>query len=165
MAHGIGVVITERITVAAVRDNQIDGELRIDPEESSADSLLGVPADLIIQRIVELVRQLDLKEPPTHIGIGMPGIIRDGNVEDSPNLVQFKGVRMGELVSAAFEPLFGRVPVGIFNDADVMAAGIAATAGASGPPDSSLDARDGNRIWPLSVCQRRLGSRAHSGHA
>jgi glucokinase len=129
MAHGIGVVITERIAVAAVRDNQIEGQLRIDPEDSSADSLLGVPAEVIIRRIVGMVRQLETKEAPSHIGIGMPGIIREGNVEDSPNLVQFKGVRMGELLSAAFEPVFGKVPVGIFNDADVMAAGIAARRG------------------------------------
>ncbi|MBV8070970.1 MAG: ROK family protein [Acidobacteriaceae bacterium] len=129
MAHGIGVVITERIAVGAVRDNQIEGELLIDPEDSATDSLLGVPADLIIQRIVDLVRQLGMRDAPSHIGIGMPGIIRDGKVEDSPNLVQFKGIRMGELVGAAFEPLFGRVRVGIFNDADVMAAGIAARRG------------------------------------
>lgn len=130
MAHGIGVVITERITVAVVRDNEIEGQLRIDPEDSSvADSLRAIPAELIIQRIVAMARQLELKEAPSHIGIGMPGIIREGNVEDSPNLVQFKGVHMSELVAAAFEPLFGKVPVGIFNDADVMAAGIAAKRG------------------------------------
>jgi predicted NBD/HSP70 family sugar kinase len=129
MAHGIGVVITERIAVAAVRDNQIEDQLRIHPEDSSADTLYGVPAEQVIQRIVDLARQLQLKQAPSHIGIGMPGIIREGIVEDSPNLVQFKGVRMAELVAAAFEPLFGRVPVGIFNDADVMAAGLAAKRG------------------------------------
>lgn len=129
MAHGIGVVITERITVGTVRDNQIEGQLQIHPEESSADTLHGVPAEHIIQRIVELARRLKLKEAPSHIGIGMPGIIREGNVEDSPNLVQFKGVRMADLVSSAFEPLFGKVPVGVFNDADVMAAGLAAKRG------------------------------------
>ena len=59
----------------------------------------------------------------------MPGIVRNGIVEDSPNLVQFKGVNMQELVADAFAPQDWQVPVSVFNDADVMAAGIAATRG------------------------------------
>jgi predicted NBD/HSP70 family sugar kinase len=43
--------------------------------------------------------------------------------------LQFKGLNMKELVTNAFTPLFGRVPVSVFNDADAMAAGIAATHG------------------------------------
>src|SRR5579875_3175081 len=95
MAQGIGVLITEKISVAAVAEHEIVGSLRFDPEDSSiADSLRGVPAEMIVQRIVSLVRQLNLSEAPTHIGMGMPGIIRNGYVEDSPNLFQFKGLDM-----------------------------------------------------------------------
>ncbi len=130
MAKGIGIVITERIAVAAVADNAISGMLRVNPEDRAiADSLQGVPAELIVQRVVEEVKALGLSEPPTHIGIGMPGIVRNGSIEDSPNLIQFKGMNMQESVSAAFAPIFGKIPVSIFNDADVMAAGIAATRG------------------------------------
>ncbi|MBV9669505.1 MAG: ROK family protein, partial [Acidobacteriales bacterium] len=130
MAHGIGVVITERITLATVKEHELTSALRVSPEDASiADSLQGVPAELIVQRIVGEIKQLGMKEPPSHIGIGMPGIIRNGIVEDSPNLVQFKGTHMGQLVSDAVQPLFGSVPVSIFNDADVMAAGVAATRG------------------------------------
>jgi glucokinase len=84
---------------------------------------------LIVQRIVEQVGYLDVKDTPTHIGLGMPGIVRNGFVEDSPNLVQFKGLNMQDMVSQAFAPVFGGVPVSVFNDADAMAAGIAATRG------------------------------------
>jgi predicted NBD/HSP70 family sugar kinase len=130
MAKGIGIVITERIAVAAVADNAISGTLRVNPEDRAiADSLHGVPAELIVQRVVEEVKALGLTDPPTHIGIGMPGIVRNGSIEDSPNLIQFKGMNMQESVSAAFAPIFGKIPVSIFNDADVMAAGIAATHG------------------------------------
>ena len=59
----------------------------------------------------------------------MPGIVRNGIVEDSPNLVQFKGVNMQALMSDACTRLFGKVPVSIFNDADAMAAGVAARQG------------------------------------
>jgi len=104
--------------------------LRVNPEDRDiADSLHGVPAESIVQRIAQEVRELGLSEPPTHIGVGMPGIVRNGTVEDSPNLIQFKGIYMQELVSAAFAPIFGKIPVSVFNDADVMAAGIAATHG------------------------------------
>jgi glucokinase len=130
MAHGIGIVITERIAVAAVSDQAISGSLRVNPEDNSiSDSLRGVPAEIIVQRIVDEARQLELKEPPEHIGVGIPGIVRSGVVEDSPNLVQFKGLRMQEMFSEAFTAVFGKIPVSVFNDADVMAAGIAATRG------------------------------------
>ena len=130
MAQGIGILITERITVAAVAEHALVGPLLAEPEDKSiSDSLQGVPAETIVRRIVERVRQLEVKDAPSHIGMGMPGIVRSGFVEDSPNLVQFKGVNMQDLVTQAFTPLFGSVPVSIFNDADAMAAGIAAVRG------------------------------------
>jgi glucokinase len=130
MAHGIGIVITERIAVAAISDQTISGSLRVNPEDDSiSDSLRGVPAEIIVERIVEEARQLELKQAPAHIGVGLPGIVRNGVVEDSPNLVQFKGLRMQEMFSEAFAPVFGKIPVSVFNDADVIAAGIAAKRG------------------------------------
>jgi glucokinase len=130
MAHGIGILITERITVAAVAEHAIVGPMREDPEDKTiSDSLQGVPAEMIVQRIAAQVQRLELKDAPPHIGMGMPGIVRNGFVEDSPNLVQFKGLNMQELVTQAFSPMFGSVPVSIFNDADAMAAGIAAVRG------------------------------------
>jgi glucokinase len=130
MAYGIGILITERIAAAAVSDDAISGLLRVYPEESSrTDSLQGVPAENIVRITLEQVQQIKLAGIPTHIGVGLPGIVRDGIVEDSPNLIQFKGVNMQALVREAFAPTFGNVSVSIFNDADVMAAGIAATRG------------------------------------
>lgn len=131
MALGIGVLITERLACAAVSDTAIAGELHVDPQDSSIkDSLQGVPAEQIIERVVAQVQGLGLKESPAYIGIGMPGIVRNGYVQDSPNLVQFKGVNMQASVAEAFRPLFGNgLHVAIFNDADVMAAGLAAKRG------------------------------------
>ncbi len=130
MANSVGVVITERVTVGVVSGNALVGEPRITPDDRSvSDSLLGVPADSIVQRIVSELESLKLADAPTHVGIGMPGIIRNGIVEDSPNLVQFKGIHIKTIMAEALEPLFGQVPVSIFNDADVMAAGMAATRG------------------------------------
>lgn len=131
MTLGIGVLITERLACAAVSDNAVVGEVRVDPEDSSIkDSLQGVPAEQIVERVVEQVRRLNLADTPTHIGVGMPGIVRNGYVQDSPNLVQFKGLHMQAAVAEAFKPLFGtHLHVGVYNDADVMAAGLAAKRG------------------------------------
>ncbi len=129
MAHGIGVLITERIAVGAISDHELTGTLCVHPEdEAITDSLYGLPADNIVQIIVEQIKRLEMKAP-SYIGVGMPGIVRSGVVEDSPNLVQFKGVNMQNLMVEACTRLFGKVPVAIFNDADVMAAGIAAKRG------------------------------------
>jgi glucokinase len=131
MAHSVGIVITERITVGSVSGNALAGPLRLSPENLSiADSLMGVPAENIIRRIVAEIEQLHLQDAPSHVGLGLPGIVRRGVVEDSPNLVQFKGLHVKKLLTEALEPLFGaKVPVAVFNDADVMAAGVAATRG------------------------------------
>jgi predicted NBD/HSP70 family sugar kinase len=50
-------------------------------------------------------------------------------VEDSPNLAQFKGVHVQQLITDALSPQFGRLPVMVMNDADAMAAGMAAMRG------------------------------------
>jgi predicted NBD/HSP70 family sugar kinase len=128
MAQGIGILITERIGVGLVQDNALVGSLRLDPEDHEVtDSLHGMPAEAIFERVAALIKQLGLKQAPEFVGIGLPGIVRGGIVEDSPNLVQFKGVNVREQLANALTPLFGKVPVSVFNDADTVAAGIAAT--------------------------------------
>jgi glucokinase len=130
MAYGIGIIITERIAAAAVSNDAISGLLHVHPEDSSnTDSLLGVPAETIVKTTLQQVQQIELAGTPTHVGVGIPGIVRNGIVEDSPNLIQFKGVNMQTLIAEAFTPVFGKLSVSIFNDADVMAAGIAAIRG------------------------------------
>jgi glucokinase len=133
MEHGIGVVISDRIVLGAVADRSISGSLRFSPENySESESLLGTPADAIIDKIIQEIKQLHIGRAPSYFGLGMPGIVRNGIVEDSPNLVQFKGVNVQELVVNSLRSLFGDIPVAVFNDADVMAAGIAATRGLLG---------------------------------
>jgi glucokinase len=63
------------------------------------------------------------------IGVAVPGIVRHNIVEDSPNLVQLKGVHLGEELSKALQARGISAPVHIANDADAIAAGVAATRG------------------------------------
>src|ERR1700741_2275894 len=131
MALGVGVLITERLSCAAVSDIEGVGQMRVDPEDSTIkDSLQGVPADQIVERIVEQVRRLELPNTPAYLGIGMPGIVSNGFVQDFPKLVQVKGINMLGSIAEAFRALFGNaLQVAVFNDADVMAAGLAAKRG------------------------------------
>lgn len=130
MSLSIGVLITERILGGVVADSGLVGTLLERPDKrEDTDSLLGVPAESIVNMIAELARELKPETPPVAIGVGLPGIVRNGTVEDSPNLVQFKGIPVQQLVSEAVSSLYPDVKVSIFNDADVMAAGLAASQG------------------------------------
>lgn len=130
MALGIGVLITERMTAGLVADNTIVGEVQGRPDKDSyVDSLHSVPLEHIVQWLVDMVSSLQVDGEPSVLGLGIPGIVRDGVVEDSPNLVQFKGTNMRALISEALSLKFPNLHVSIFNDADVMAAGIAARHG------------------------------------
>ncbi len=130
MAHGIGISVTERLAAAVIADHAVIGDLIVEPDDGlGTNSLNGVPADMIVQRIAALLERLDLKEKPTHVGLAMPGIIRNGVVEDSPNLVQFKGLNIQTSLSEALAAPFGEIPVSVTNDANAMAAGRAASRG------------------------------------
>ena len=130
MAPGIGISVTERLAAAVIIDHTVTGDLVVEQDDDrGTNSLGGVPADIIVQRIVALLERLDISQAPTHVGLAMPGIIRNGIVEDSPNLVQFKGLNMQASLVEALSARFGKLPVSITNDANAMAAGMAASRG------------------------------------
>ncbi len=136
MPTTIGVIAAEEIAVGLVEDHQLSGAIHIYPQagqnskEEIVSGLQSLPPDeiasVIYQQIEAVCRDkaIDIGNL-TAIGIGFPGIIRDGIVEDSPNLKQVKGLNLKGNIIAALGG--ARVPVLILNDADAMAAGIAAT--------------------------------------
>ncbi len=63
------------------------------------------------------------------IGVAVPGIVRAGIVEDSPNLPQIKGSHLAESLAKALAGRGISAPVHVANDADAIAAGVAATHG------------------------------------
>jgi glucokinase len=141
MGRKAGVLVVQRIAAGLVEGNQVTGALKLFPEKGeSHDALLSMPADAIAAKIAELVSAVAGKEPLTALGVGFPGIIRGGVIEESPNLQQIKGFRL----QAALEHILAdgamRVPVRIYNDADATAAGIAATRGVL---------HKLNRVWTL----------------
>jgi len=139
MPHTIGVLTTEHIAVGLVDDGRITGKIRIYPEESSQySSLVEVPAETFGEEIAKLAKDLTGGEEVAAIGVGVPGVVRDGVIVESPNLQQFKGMALREYLSNVFPG----ASVRILNDADAVAAGLAAR-------DGHLDRLI--RVWTLGT--------------
>src|SRR5215471_14870171 len=143
MGPAIGVLAAEHIAVGLVENNQIIGSLRNLPEDTSdTNYLLEMPADDIVEalrRQIEIVRG---DNNVTAVGIGFPGIIQDGVIEESPNLSQVKGHDLGNALSYLLSKGGRPTSVYVLNDADAFAAGIAAT---KGHLDKLI------RVWTLGV--------------
>jgi glucokinase len=127
MGKGIGVLVADRITAAVIVDHKVVGPIRSFPEDPSvSEALVGVPAEVIAARVAEEVKQLAGAAGAEYMGVGFPGIVRHNIIEDSPNLQQLKGSWMGQLLKDALADHFGSIQVACFNDADIVAAGLAA---------------------------------------
>jgi glucokinase len=130
MRRTVGVLVMEHIAVGLVEGDKVVGSLNIFPEKSQTlDPLQSMPAESIVDCIRQQIEKVTAGEKIEAIGIGFPGIIRNGVVEDSPNLHQAKGFAFQAALSSALTGKLAGTQVRLFNDADVMAAGIAATRG------------------------------------
>ena len=141
MGRNAGVLVVEHIAAGLVENDRISGTVKAFPEAGdSRDALLSMPAEHIAGKIAELIQSLDAGKSVTAVGVGFPGIIRDGIVEESPNLQQIKGFNLRTALENALSSGGARVTVRIYNDADATAAGIAATRGVL---------HKLNRVWTL----------------
>jgi len=130
MALAIGVLAAEHVAAGLVEGSTVAGPVRTFPQSSGkTETLQGMPAETIAQCIREQVELIGKGREVTAVGIGFPGIIRGGIIQESPNLQQVKGLNLQLLLEPALQHNGTPVPVRVFNDADVMAAGIAATRG------------------------------------
>lgn len=129
MGLKIGVLAAEHIAAGAVEHNRIAGLIRRFPEKSDKDYLAEMPTEEIAQRIVEEIQIAREGQAVDCVGVGFPGIIREGIIEESPNLSQLKGQNFGVLLAALLAQAGISAPVHLLNDADAMAAGIAAERG------------------------------------
>jgi glucokinase len=129
MPRSIGVTTAEHIAAGMVEGTQLVSKLHLFEEDSETDALHGMPSAGIAQTIAGQILAVAGGSNVDAIGIGVPGIIREGLVEESPNLRQLKGANMRELVSNALREHGLNAPVHVYNDADVVAAGLAATRG------------------------------------
>jgi glucokinase len=136
MTTSIGVVMTEHIVAGLLTgplgQQKLEGErLRYPTDAEETEALIGLPTtelyDVLASQIAPLVAAS--KEPVAAIGVAVPGIVRNGVVEDSPNLQQIKGVRLADALGEVLKSQGIQAPVYVLNDADAVAAGLAATGG------------------------------------
>src|SRR5437763_14829036 len=133
MTRTIGVMAMEHIAVGLVEEHQLVGAKRVFPDtQSEYDSLAEMPAEQIAQGIAAQVQAAADGGEVAAIGVGFPGIISANVVEDSPNLQQMKGQRLGEQLQSLLADKVISAPVFVINDAYAIAAGIAATRGHRG---------------------------------
>jgi predicted NBD/HSP70 family sugar kinase len=130
MGQTIGALVTEHIAVGLVANHELVGSIRRFPETGNASDILdGMPAEEIVQRLGKEIELISQGREITSVGIGFPGITRNGLIEDSPNLRQTKGLNLGQSLSLLLTEKGIAAPVHVLNDADALAAGIAATRG------------------------------------
>ena len=126
----IGVLAAEHIAVGLVEDHQISGALRTFPTDSGSEEYLSdLPAEEITRALAKQIEAVASGHLITAVGIGFPGLIRAGEIQESPNLQQMKGQHLAAMLSARLNEAGIAAPVHVVNDADAMAAGVAATRG------------------------------------
>ena len=133
----VGLIVAERLFAGLIVDHKLSGDLLSFPDGTlpeNADednALVELPSDGLVKAICELV----LRSAKGHeselsaVGIALPGLVRNGVVEEAPNLPQLKGCRVAELLATGLRSRGIQAPVQIVNDADAMAGGLASSHG------------------------------------
>lgn len=144
MAKSVGVTLSEQMFTGLVVDHALVGELRRFPgDEHDYGALVELHTDALVETICEQVvtatggdKNLDA------VGVAVPGLVKNGVVEEAPNLAQLKGARLRDLIAGKLKDRGIVTQVTILNDADGVAAGLAAS---HGKLDSII------RVWTLGM--------------
>ncbi len=129
--RSIGLLITDHIASAGVEGHNIAGQIHRIREEEGGDPLRSAPAEEIVNLLVQEVAAGSGGQALEAIGVAFPGIVRAGVIEESPNLHQLKGLNAAAALRDALLSRGIRARLTVSNDADAVAAGLAASRGAS----------------------------------
>ena len=129
----IGVIMAERLYAGLIVDHKISGKLLSFPPTAPStdaegdDALVELPTDSLVEHLCELVLEAAKghEQSVAAVGVALPGLVRNGVIEEAPNLPQLKGSRIGEVLAAGLQARGVSAPVTVVNDADAMAAGLA----------------------------------------
>ena len=101
MAKTIGVTVSEHIQAGLVVDHVLTGSLHVFPlDADEQDALVELHTDALVNTICDQIMgaangSTDIQA----VGVALPGLIRNGVVEEAPNLPQLKGSRIQELIT------------------------------------------------------------------
>src|SRR5262249_43337366 len=115
MSRTVSVLVQEHIAAGLVDSNKVVGSLKLFPEAAqSLDPLQSMPSADIAETIHGLVETVAAGEKLEAVSVGFPGIIRNGVVEESPNLHQMKGFALQTALNASLKSKTAGVPVRVF---------------------------------------------------
>jgi predicted NBD/HSP70 family sugar kinase len=131
MSKTVGAVLTTNVVAGLIEDHKLQGELGEFPEHiDDTNGLIEVPAESLCDIICDAIAALIPKGATLDaVGVALPGYVHQGAMLDAPNLPQLKGAQVCSNISAGLKRRGIDVKVSVFNDADAVAAGIAATRG------------------------------------
>lgn len=135
MAATVGISSADgKISAALVEQGRLISPIQVygrTGDEPARNDLLTMPMEQVVETVAEMIRTLRREHhvDPAAAGMCFPGIIRDGVVEESPNLKQAKGANLCALLRTALKSRGLTDRVSVCNDADAAAAGIAAQQG------------------------------------
>ncbi len=131
MTVAIGVVMTAHIVAGRLEDHKLAcAPISYPADSAENDALIATPGSELVEIVADQIATLAANGKPIQaIGVAVPGIIRHNIVEESPNIVQLKGMSLGVELSKLLTARGITAPVHIANDADAIAAGVAATRG------------------------------------
>jgi glucokinase len=148
----VGVILAEHVYAGLIVDHQLNGPLLCSANESNTDhhtgedgsSMVELPTEGVVEAICQLVVQAAKGQESSlnAVGVAIPGLVRQGVVEEAPNLPQLKGGPIQELLAMKLATHGITAPVRIVNDADAMAAGLASK---HGKLDNFI------RVWTLGT--------------
>lgn len=144
MAKSVGVTLSEQIHTGFVVDHKLVGGLRRFPaDEDDFGALVEMHTEALVETVCEqIVAAADGEKNLDAVGLAVPGLVKSGVVEEAPNLAQLKGARLRDLLSMKLHDHGIAAPVMVLNDADGVAAGLAAR---HGKLDSMI------RVWTIGM--------------
>ncbi len=142
MAKSVGVTLSEQVLAGLVVDHKLVGGLqRFPKDENDYEALIDMHTDAMVETICEEIVQLvNGDKALAAVGVAVPGLVKNGVIEEAPNLPQLKGARIEEMLRSQLQQRGITASVTVLNDADGYAAGLAAKIGKL---DSLI------RVWTL----------------
>ncbi|MFP5226246.1 MAG: ROK family protein [Acidobacteriota bacterium] len=131
MSKSVGAVMTTRVVAGLIEDHKLQGGLNEFPEHlDDTNGLIEIPAESLCDILCDAIAsQVPAGSSIEAAGVALPGYVDQGVVLDAPNLPQLKGAPIGNSIDAGLKKRGIDTRVSVFNDADAVAAGIAATRG------------------------------------
>jgi glucokinase len=144
MAKTIGVTVTDRIQAGLIVDHKLVGDMHLFPaDRDEGDALVELHADALVQTICDQIMLAAAGATDIEaVGLAIPGLIKNGVVEEAPNHPQLKGTHVQELITKELANRGINAPVTVLNDADGCATGLASI---HGKLDHLI------RVWTLGV--------------